>query len=277
LELKLAIPFSVPVLGEAYSHLNNPVLLSALDSFTPVKLIGRPSDAPAVPVSHPPLRRALARALERIGALEDLRLVSQFSDPRENDFLAAASVIYANRLHESPAELVLALSTPDERSFLTLSRAMNAISGGFTVVRRGEGALSLEGRIEAAFHLSPIRSGRKLKAPLQQFAERYPELAQPTWHLAGHLVLEGGRMVREGDPEGLGGLMTMEAGLSRALGLLAEGDRTALPPEGSFGSKPILSEAMMGELILAPEETFPLPNFKRFRPTQEGIAEDDQG
>ena len=278
MDLKLAIPFTVPVLGEAYSSLNNPVLFAALDFFTHVRLTGRPADAPRLPVSSPPLRRALTRALIKIGAREDLSLVSQVSDRIENDFLATAAIISAYRLHESPAELIHALSLPDDRSFLTLSRAMNAISGGFTVVRRGEGAVSLEGGIDAAFHLSLRKARSRVKASLEAFSTSYPELAQPTWHLVGHIVLEGGRMVREGDPERLGKLMAMEAGVSYALGVLETRDlKPAYPPEECFASKPIRSEIMTGELILAPRETLPLPNFTRLNPTQEGIVEDDHG
>jgi hypothetical protein len=278
LDLKLAIPFPVPVLGEAYSSLNNPVLFATLDFFTHVRLIGKPADAPRVPVSSPPLRRALSLALEKVGAHEDLSLVSQFSDRKANDFLATASIISAYRLHESPAELIQALSLPDDRSFLTLSRAMSAVSGGFTVVRRGEGAISLDGGIDAAFHIS-LRKGRsRVKTSLEGFSRRYPELAQPTWHLVGHIVLEGGRMVREGNPEGLGKLMTMEAGISYALGLLEAKDlNPAYPQDECYASKPIRSEIMTGELILAPRETLPLSNFNRFNPTQEGIVEDAQG
>ncbi len=87
MDLKLAMPLTVPVLGEAYSSLNNPVLFAALDFFTHVRLTGRPADAPRLPVSSPPLRRALTRALTKIGAREELRLVSQVSDRIENDFL----------------------------------------------------------------------------------------------------------------------------------------------------------------------------------------------
>jgi hypothetical protein len=278
LDLKLAIPFPVPVLGEAYTSLNNPVLLVALDLFTRVRLIGKPANAPRVPVSSPTLRRALTGVLKRIGAREDLSLVSQVSDQVENDFLATASIIFAYCLHESASELIPALSIPDDRSFLTLSRAMNAVSGGFTVARRGEGVVSLDGGIDATFHLSLRKARSRVKASLENFSRCYPELAQPTWHLVGHVVLEGGRMVREGDPKGLGGLMAMEAGISHALGLLEVADlKPAYPPDECYASKPLRSEIMTGELILAPRETLPLPYFNRFSPTQEGIVEDDQG
>jgi hypothetical protein len=272
--LKLAVPFSIPVLGEAYSSLNNPVLLAALDFFTHVRLTSKPSAAPKVPIASPSLRRALTRALIKAGISEDLSIVSQVLDPKENDFLAAASVIYAYGLHESPGDLAAALSLVDDRSFLTVSRAMNALSGGYTVVRRGEGAVSLDGEIDAAFHLSLCRGGGNVKRALESFSNRYPELAQPTWHLIGHIVLEGGRMVRESDPEGLGRLMSLEAGISHALGLLDLSDLKPVPPLlKSYGSKPIRSETMTGELILAPGETLPLPPFSRFNPTQEGMRE----
>lgn len=274
MDLKLAIPYSIPILGEAFPSLNNPVLLAALDFFTHVRLTGRPSGAPKVPISSPPLRRALTRVLVKAGITDDLHVVSQVLDARENDFVAAASVIYAYGLHESPGDLIPPPSLTDDRSFLTLSRAMNALSGGFTVVRRGEGAVSLDGGIDAAFHLSLCRGGSKVRGALKSFACRYPELAQPTWHLIGHIVLEGGRMVRERDPEGLGRLMLLETGVSHALGLLDFGD---LKPSDSlprcYGSKPIRSEIMKGELILAPRETLPLPPFSRFNPTQEGVRE----
>jgi hypothetical protein len=273
-DLKLAIPFSIPVLGESYSSLNNPVLLAALDFFTHVRLTSKPSDAPKIPIASPPLRRALTRLLIKAGVNEDVSIISQVLDPKENDFLAAASVIYVYNLHESPADLMPALSLTDDRSFLILSRAMNALSGGYTVVRRGEGAISLDGGIDAAFHLSLYRGSAKLKEALESFSNRYPELAQPTWHMIGHIILEGGRMVREGDPEGLGRLMGVEAGISHALGLVDLMDfNRGHPLLKCYGSKPIRSEIMMGELILAPEETLPLPPFSRFNPTQEGMRE----
>jgi hypothetical protein len=273
-DIELAVPFSIPVLGEAYSSLNNPVLLVALDFFTHVRLTGKPSEAPKVPIRSPPLRRALTRLLMKAGANEDLSIVSHVLDPKENDFLATASLIYAFGLHESPADLAPALSLADDRSFLILSRAMNALSGGYTVVRRGEGAVSLDGGIDAAFHLSLCGGGCRVREALDCFSKRHPELAQPTWHLIGHIVLEGGRMVREGDPEGLGRLMGLEAGISHALGLDGIMDLEPAPPLfRGYGSKPIRSEIMTGELILAPGETLPLPPFSRFKPTQEGMRE----
>lgn len=274
MELILAIPYSIPILGEAYSSLNNPVLLAALDFFTRVRLTAKPSGSPKVPITLPSLRRTLTRALSEAGVTDDLQISSQVLDPRENDFLVAASVIYAYALNESPATLAPSLSVADDRSFLTLSRAMNALAGGFTVVRRGEGAVSLDGGLDASFHLSLCRGGSKVGAALESFSDRFPELAPPTWHLVGHLVLEGGRMVRCRDPEGLGRLMRLEAGLSHALGLLDAGELKPQDPTlRCHGYKPIRSEIMKGELILAPLETLPLPLFNRFNPTQEGINE----
>jgi hypothetical protein len=274
LDLKLAIPYSIPILGEAYASLNNPVLFSTLDFFTHVRLTSRPSAVPNVPISSPPLRRVLIRTLTRAGINENLYLVSQMLDQKENDFLATASIIYAFGLNETPADLIQALSLADDRSFLTLSRAMNALSGGYTVLRRGEGAVSLDGYIDAAFHLRLRRQRARVRTLLRSFSNRYPELSQPMWHLIGHIVLEGGRMVREGDPVGLGRLMHLEAGVSHALGLLDFNDiKPARPLQSCYGAKPIRSEIMTGELILTPGETLPLPQFSRFNPTQEGVRE----
>jgi hypothetical protein len=276
LDIKLAIPFSVPLLGEAYASLNNPVLLTALDSFAHVRLTGKPADAPGVPISSAPLRRALTKALNDIGARDDVTLVSAASDPIESDFLTAASVIFAYGLHESPSVLISALSVPDDRSFLTLSRALSAVAGGFTVVRRGEGAISLEGGMDAALHLSLHKGQVSAKSCIERFSRSHPELAQPTWHLVGHIVLEGGRMLRQGDPEGLGRLMVMEAGISQALGMLKASElQPRSPRPGFFASKPLRSEIMTGELMLAPRETLPITGFNRLNPVQEGIVEDD--
>lgn len=276
LDIRLAIPFSVPLLGEAYASLNNPVLFAALDFFAHVRLTGKPVDSPRVPISSAPLRRALTKALSDIGVRDDVALVSAASDPIESDFLAAASIIFAYGLHESPSALIHALSIPDDKSFLTLSRAMNAVAGGFTVVRRGEGAISLEGSIDAALHLSLRKAQGGKKNCIERFSRCHPELAQPTWHLVGHIVLEAGRMLREGDPEGLGRLMVMEAGISHALGMLEANElHPQYPRAGFYASKPLRSEIMAGELILAPRETLPLTGFNRLNPVQEGIVEDD--
>jgi hypothetical protein len=227
-----------------------------------------------VPVSSAPLRKALTKALDSAGISEDISLESAATDPIESDFLATAGIIFAYGLNESPAELMPALSLADDRSFLTLSRAMSAVSGGFTVVRRGEGAVSLDGGIDASFHLSLWKARCKTAGCIQRFSRRFPELAPPTWHLLGHIILEGGRMVREGDSEGLGKLMTMEAAISNALGIADACDLKAeCPSSGWYASKPLRCAIMTGGLILAPRETLPLRGFDRLNPTQEGIAE----
>lgn len=274
MELELEVPFSVPILGESFSSLNNPVLLATVDFFTRVRLRRRAVSAPKIAIASPHLRRALTRLLHQVGVREEVSIAAPVSDPKEMDFLTSASLIYAFNLHESPADLAPALSVEDDRAFLTLSRAMNAFAGGFTMVRRGEGAVSLEGNIDAALHLS-LKKGRvRARVALESFSNRYPELAQPTWHLLGHTVMEGGRMVRESNPEGLGRLMAFEAAISHALGVVTLGTRryAQLQPR-CYGSKPISSEVMKGELILAPKETLPLPPFKRFKMTRDGVSE----
>lgn len=281
-DVRLSIPYSIPVLGEAFTAVKNPVMLAALDLYLNVHIANDPLKALELPIINRSLRQALARLLEEKGLRGSFTILSSNLEGFEGDFLKVAALLYLVGAEELEPDLPLLMDCLDSEAFIILARALTSLSGGFVVCRQGEGLVSIEGGIDSAVHLKmhsrQLGRRRKQGEQLNLFTESLPELAGSLWHLLGHLVLEGGRAVRQRDSLHLGRLLTLESSLAHAVGLVGlEELRSILRPAHSLGGKVICSGSLRGELILTPKETLPLPSYSRFMFAPEGVCESGQG
>jgi hypothetical protein len=276
MEAHLAIPFSIPLLGDSFTNVKNPMIFSSIDLSYRITVVSTPlaGSELTLPIFHPQLRIMISRILKKKGLSGSFSLSPMPSERNENDFIATASLLYLGGVDDTEQGLPALLDRADDKALIILSRALTSLSGGFVVCRRGEGLISLDGGLEAAVHLKVKGQGRGTSARLDLFSSKFPDLAQPLWHLLGHLVLEGGMAIANHDNKTMGRLLTMESSLAHSVGLVDLGELRRIEClEGSYGGKVICSSAMRGELILAPDEIPTLPSFQRFHFTQEGVHE----
>jgi len=273
-KINLSIPFTIPLLGEAFVSSGNPLLTATLDFSINAKLIHEEQGKLEIPINSKPLRAKVARYLESHGVGGRFRIESQITNPIEQDFIGAASLLFTTGADELEADIPTLISKTNDSCFITLARSLTALSGGFVVSRKGEGLISLDGRIGAPVHIRTIRKRIFARRKLESFSCAFPDLAGPLWHLLGHLVLDGSEAIRAGDASRLGRLFSLEGALAHSAGLVGLGDlRRIASVKPAFGGKAIYSDAFAGELILAPEETLPAPSYSRFRFNQGGVKE----
>jgi hypothetical protein len=278
----LSIPYSIPLLGEAFTAVKNPMLLASLDLFMDVRVTHTPQEALELPIACEPLRVALGSLLEGRGVRGRFKVISDAVDGVEKDFVTASALLYLAGAEELEPDLPLVTDRLDGDAFIILARALTSLSGGFVVCRRGEGLVSVEGSLDACVHLR-LRGhgqarGNNLRGKPDLFSESFDELAGSLWHLLGHLVLEGGKAVRQSDAPLFGRLLTLESSLAHAAGLvgLRELCRISRPAQ-SLGGKIVCSGGLRGELILMPKETLPLPSYSRLTFTAEGVSKSGHG
>lgn len=271
--MHLEVPLSIPVMGEAFVAVNNPVMLSTVNLFFESRIRSEPSESLELSFHSGRLRRSVARLMQGV-------LKGRFSvtvpalDDAEGDFIALASLFHVAGMENLDAILPRLLESADEKAFITISRALTSLYGGFVVCRKGEGAIPLEGCIDSPVVLKIKRRGVRLRGQIEQFSQSFPELSQPLWHALGHLVIEGGKAVRQRDAPMMGRLLTLESALAYSVGIVKLGELCRLSRfQGSLGWKAICSESITGELILASKETPEPPTYCRYGFTKEGIRE----
>jgi hypothetical protein len=272
--LRLGIPFTIPILGEAFISLNNPAMFTTLDFYTQISVKSEKADHLELMLKSPALTRVLITLLKKEGLSAKFSITSQVLDQREFDFLATTALLYIAGPDRIEPELPAIMSKLQDRDFVTLARALTSLSGGFVVCRKGEGMISLEGKMDAFAHVRLSGKRRGVKEVLERFSEAFPELASPFWHLIGHLVLDGGAAIREGNVEKMGKLMTLESDLLYSLGLAELNDLRRLSQlNPNYGGKIICSGAMKGEVVLAPKEASSPPHYNRFKFSADGVKE----
>jgi len=273
-DAQLGIPFSIPILGEAFISLNNPSIFTTLDFLAQVRIVSSHSNQLELPIKSPSLRRAVARILWKDGISGRFNITSQVKDPQELDFLATAALLYLATPEIISREIPSIFERMPDKDFITLARALTSLSGGFVICRKGDGPLSLNGHLDARAHIRLNSRGRNVKGSLTRFSSSFPELADPFWHLVGHLALNGGESVQEGDPARMGRLMTLESKLLHCLGLVdARMLRDLSKPSPNYGGKILCTEAMAGVVVLTSPAVPSPPQSNRFSFTQEGIME----
>jgi mevalonate kinase len=273
-DVRLGIPLTIPILGEAFVSLNNPAVFATLDFYYQVRVKSEKADHLELTLKSPTLTRVLMTLLKKEGLSAKFSITSQVLDQCEFDFLATAAMLYITGPDRIEPEVPAIMSKLQDRDFITFARALTSLSGGFVVCRKGEGLVSLEGKMDAFTHVRLNGKVRGIKEALMRFTEAFPELAAPFWHLMGHLVLEGGSAIREGDAEKMGKLMTFESDLLYSLGLADLNDLQKLSQlNPNYGGKIICSGAMNGVVVLTPKETSSQPYYNRFKFSADGVKE----
>ncbi len=281
----LAVPFPVPLLGEPYVSVGCPVIAAATGLTIHVSCaIDDVTDTTDVKIGSPRLRRACLRALRAAGISGTVSfsfpMPLPFSGPpkwagAEADMLSVAASLYLAGSEAVEPIAPSLLKGADDRTFIDLLRAMTSLSGGFVAGRRGEGLVSIDGNVDAALHATLVRRRRSVRPILGRFSAAYPELADPFWHIVGHLVLQGIDAIRAGDAPMLGRLMTLESRLSLAVGLSDERDLLRLSRSmPSLGCKPVRGDGLSGGLhLIGPGMPHP-PGRPILNFTQVGITHD---
>lgn len=273
-DVRLGIPFTIPVLGEAFISLNNPVAFATLDFCTQVRVKTEKADQLGLTLKSPALTRVLITILKKEGLSGKFSITSQGLDEREFDFHATAALLHIVGPDRIEPEVPAIMSKLQDKDFITFARALTSISGGFVVCRKGEGLVSLEGKIDAFAHVRLSGKHSGIKEALARFSRASPELAGPFWHLMGHIVLDGGSAIREGNAEKMGKLMTLESDLLYSLGLADLNDlRNLSSLNPNYGGKIICSEAMSGVVVLTPKEAPSPPHYNRFKFSMDGVTE----
>jgi len=275
LDVRLKVPLSIPVLGEAFVKANNPVMFSTLDLFLESSVSIEPSNALELSLHSRRLEHSVVQLFgNTVQGKFSVTAPSFNENEDESDLLKLASFFYVVGMEKLEPVIPSLMGRVDEKNFITLSRALTSLCGGFVVCRRGEGLLPLDGGIDAAVILKLKGGDRRLSGRLSLFSKSFAELVEPLWHALGHLVIEGGRAVRLRDAPLMGKLLTLESSLAYSMGVLDLGDLRKLSRfHGSLGWKAICSRAVGGELILAPKETPKPPSCDWHNFTLEGIRE----
>ncbi|MGQ9759124.1 MAG: hypothetical protein ACUVQ5_00910 [Candidatus Methanomethylicaceae archaeon] len=269
--VKLLVPFSLPLLGEAFIDIGNPVLISTINFFTEVEIKWTEASKASTPISSPRLKRIFEDFLNSRGEHKSYHIT-----PQDPDYLLLTSLLYlvgVDSVEVHAPRLINKLNGP---ALMTMVRALAALSGGFVVCRKGEGLLSLNGCPEASVILNIKYQNKSVTNLLKKFSATYPDLSHPLWHTVGHLVIEGSKAIRENDPKRLGSLMTIESSISCAIGIISPRDLTRLfRIKNIYGAKAINSGDLKGDLILSPKETSRWGDYQKFCFTYNGVSEID--
>ncbi|NHV60055.1 MAG: hypothetical protein HA492_01410 [Candidatus Verstraetearchaeota archaeon] len=267
--ITLRIPFSIPLLGESFIDFGNPVLFSTINFFTEVDVNFNKSSVAHVPLSSPSLKRLVENHLNSIGK----PFAFQVSPPG-HDYLTLTSALYIAASESLEDHAPAFLSRLSGRSLMTMVRSLSALSGGFVVCRKGEGLVSLSGNPDASVLLRTKARRRFLRGAIGRFNEAFPDLSQPLWHTMGHIVIEGGRAIKENNPRKLGYLMILESSIGCAIGLIKPKDLARLSRiKVAYGAKIVSFGDLTGDLILSQRETSPWGEYQKFYFTTTGVNE----
>ncbi len=274
----LSVPYSVPLLGESYVSVGCPVIAAAtgLRARVSCAIGGNSAGTVDVRITSPQLRRASQRALKAAGVSGTVSFSFPDLPPwggAEADMLAATASLYLAGSEAMESLAPSLLKSADDRTFIDLIRAMTSLSGGFVAGRRGEGLVSIDGDVGASLCANLVRRRRSVRPIIGQFSALYPDLADPFWHMVGHLVLQGIDAIRAGDAPLLGRLMTLESHLSLAVGLSDERELVRLSRSmPSLGCKLVKSDGVFGGMHLTSGGTMPPPGHLLLKFSTEGVT-----
>jgi len=282
----LAVPFSIPLLGESYVSVGCPIIAASTGLALRVSCAVNGAAGPAdVRIASPRLRKACMRALRAAGISGTVSFSFPDLPPwavHDADMLATAASLYLAGPDAMESLAPSLLKGADDRAFIDLVRAMTSLSGGFVAGRRGEGVVSIEGDMGAALCAGLVRKRLSVRPTIGRFSAAHPDLAEPFWHILGHLVLQGVDAIRAGDAPLLGRLMTLESRLSLAVGLTEERELLHLSRSvPSLGCKPVRCDGLSGALHLVgagmpqpqPQPQSPARQILNFN--REGVTQDD--
>lgn len=270
--VNLLVPFSLPLLGEAFIDIGNPVLIGTINFFTEVEVKSSEAYRASTPFSSPQLKRVFEDFLNSRGEYTSFHL-----SPSGSDFLSLASLLYLLGLDSIEEYVPFFINKLSGPALMTMVRSLVALSGGFVVCRKGEGLVSINGNPDASVILKIRYQSKSVNNLLKKFFETYPDISRPLWHMLGHIVIEGSKAIRENDPKKLGSLMTLELYLTCAIDITKPRTLTRLLRiKNAYGAKVITAGDLRGELILAPRETPAWGNYQRFCFTNAGVCEIDK-
>ncbi|MEM4657535.1 MAG: hypothetical protein QXX77_03830 [Candidatus Methanosuratincola sp.] len=270
--IRLDVPFTVPLLGEAFVESGTPLLTAALAFSWRVTLKKSDSQKLSIPISSPYLNKTLSKFLSSQGLDGHYSISGPHEGGPDQDFVNAAALLYLTECDEIEANLPQLLKKVGPWDFVTAARALTSLSGGLVASRQGEGFLSIESTANGPICLR-ILPGRQIdETPVSRFSREFPALTDPMWHLLAHLVLEGINAVQKGDLTALGRAFSLEASLLYATGQIALSDLQRISEIRSLGSKIIISPTLVADLAI-PGEGGLHDDFQIVRFSYEGVRE----
>ncbi|MCC6013007.1 MAG: hypothetical protein LM593_01395 [Candidatus Verstraetearchaeota archaeon] len=263
-KIKLRIPFSIPILGEAFADINNPVVFSTINFFTDVSVSFKNSSEIQVPISNLLIKKIITNYLKKKGIFLEINI-----NP-VNDFFALTSLFYIIGIEEIENDITFFINKLKNSALIIFFRALTSLSGGFTICRKNEGIISIDGKINASLLINIKNKKKSSYRLIRKFENNFPELYNPLVHTIGHIAIEGGKAIRDGMTERLGNLMNIESMILCIFNLIKP---KSLPiVKNSYGVKMIVAGDITGSIILVPRN-FLYKNYQSFDFTDIGVRE----
>ncbi|MCS7097618.1 MAG: hypothetical protein NZ922_01380 [Candidatus Methanomethyliaceae archaeon] len=265
---KLRIPFSIPILGEAFIDTNNPTLFSTISFIREVEISLNSFHRASLPIFDKFIKKVMEKYLTEKGFCFEVNVI-----PSNDDFLSLTSILYS-AYEFFKDDIIDLMDKLHGASLITLMRALTSLSGGFVIFRKSEGAISIDGSLDSAILIN-IKNRRKFSNKiLKRLANDFPELYQPILHTIGHLTIEGGKAIRRGDFEKLGRLLSIESGLSLTLGLIKPKELLKISKiKNIYGAKVISAGDIVGHIILTPKDFSQYGAFQKYYFIDHGVTE----
>ena len=200
-----------------------------------------------------PLRALVMNAMEHFDLDSGFKLSIDSKIPVAVGLGSSASVLVASAaalcklfLGRIDRKLVLSLASKAEEVAHARPSGIDptiATYGGILIYRKGEGFIRLN--VKESFPIiigvtSILRSTGEMVTRVRSLKNRFPEVFDPLYHSAGHLVIEAARAIEDGDLARLGVLMNVNHGLLSAVNvsnLELEKLVYAARSAGAFGAK----------------------------------------
>lgn len=200
-----------------------------------------------------PLKFLVMEAVEYFNFESGFRLVVDSKIPIAVGLGSSASVLVASaaalcRMFSGRVDRRIVLSLASRAEEVAHARPSGidptiATYGGVLIYRKGEGFIRL--KVEESFPIiigvtNISRSTGEMVTRVRSLKNRFPEVFDPLYHSAGHLVIEAARAIEEGDLVRLGVLMNINHGLLSAVNvsnLELEKLVYAARSAGAFGAK----------------------------------------
>uniref|UniRef100_A0A7J3UXJ4 Uncharacterized protein n=1 Tax=Candidatus Methanosuratincola petrocarbonis (ex Vanwonterghem et al. 2016) TaxID=1867261 RepID=A0A7J3UXJ4_9CREN len=270
--IRLDVPFTVPLLGEAFVEAGTPLLTAALGFSWRVTVKKSESPKLSIPISSPYLKKILSKFLASQGLDGYYSVSGPHEGGSDQDFVNAAALLYLTECGAIEESLPQLLKRAGSWDFVTAARALTSLSGGVVASRQGEGFLSIDSTTSGPICLRILPGRRIDETPVSKFSKEFPALSDSMWHLVAHLVLEGIGAIQRGDLAALGRAFSLEASLLYATGQIALSDLQRISGIPSLGSKVIVSPALVADLAIPSEGVLP-DDFQMVRFSYEGVNE----
>ncbi|MEM0101474.1 MAG: hypothetical protein QW522_04455 [Candidatus Methanomethyliaceae archaeon] len=268
-KIRLSIPFSIPILGEAFIDTNNPALFSTISFLIEAEISFYNSNKIVIPI----IDKSIKKIMENYFSKKNLYFEFNINPPN-NDFISLTSILYLIGDKISEYDIVELMSKLNGASLIKLMRALTALSGGFVIFRKNEGIISINGKLDSTIFINLKNKNKSQNRIIKKFANEFPELYQPMLHTIGHITIEGGKAVRDGDSKKLGRLMLIESGISLTMGLVKPKDLMSVSKiKNIYGGKVILAGDVLGEIILTSNSFLQYNKYQKYHFVKYGVRE----